>query len=81
MHKARSIKTWRREFGVGKFDWAAQSSDLSPTEHLWDKLEQRLRARPSRPASVCDLTNGLLEEWSKIPINTPKPCGRLSQKS
>ena len=24
----------------------------------------------TRPTSVCDLTNALLEEWSKISINT-----------
>ena len=70
VHKARSIKTWMTEFGVGELDWPAQSPDLSPIEHLWDELEQRLRARSSCPTSVCDLTNALLEEWSKIPINT-----------
>ncbi|KAL0147879.1 hypothetical protein M9458_056838, partial [Cirrhinus mrigala] len=70
VHKARSIKTWMTESGVDELDWPAQIPDLNPTEHLWDELEQRLRARPSRPTSVCDLTNALLEEWSKIPINT-----------
>ena len=52
-----------REFGVGELD-------LNQIEHLWDELEWRLRARPSRLTSVCDLTNALLEEWSKIPINS-----------
>ncbi len=70
VHKARSIKTWMSEFGVEELDWPAQSPDLNPIEHLWDELERRLRARPSRPTSVSDLTNALLEEWSKIPINT-----------
>jgi len=56
---------------VEELDWPAQSPDLNPTEHLWDELEQRLRARPSRPTSVSDLKRRkLLEEWSKIPINT-----------
>ena len=49
---------------------------LNQIEHLWDELEQRLRARPSRPTSVPDLTNVLLEEWSNIPHrHTLKPCG------
>ncbi|KAL7857365.1 hypothetical protein SRHO_G00162640 [Serrasalmus rhombeus] len=65
-----SIKTWMSEFGVEELDWPAQSSDLNPTEHLWDELERRLRARPSCPTSLSDLTNALLEERSKIPINT-----------
>ncbi|KAK3553743.1 hypothetical protein QTP70_007604 [Hemibagrus guttatus] len=68
--KARTIKTWMSEFGVEELDCPAQSPDLNPIEHLWDELERRLRARPSRPTSVPDLTNVLLEERSKIPINT-----------
>jgi len=55
---------------VEERDWPAQSPDLNSIEHLWDELERRLRARPSRPTSVSDLTNALLEKWSKIPINT-----------
>ncbi|XP_058230181.1 protein kish-B isoform X1 [Hemibagrus wyckioides] len=53
-------------------DWCggtSQSPDLNLIEHLWDELERRLRARPSRPTSMPDLTNALLEERSKIPIN------------
>ena len=44
--------------------------DLNLIEHLWDEIERRLRARPSCPTSVPDLTNALLEEWSNIPIDT-----------
>ena len=70
VHKARSIKTWMREFDVDELGWPAQSPDLNLTEHLWDELEWRLRAGPSHPTSVCDLTNALLDKWSKNPINT-----------
>ena len=70
VHKARSIKTWMSVFGVEELDWPVQTPDLPPIEHLWDELEWRLRTRPSRPTSVSDLTNTLLEEWSKISIDT-----------
>ncbi|KAI4881816.1 hypothetical protein NFI96_031873 [Prochilodus magdalenae] len=70
VHRASSIKTWRSESGVEELDWPAQSPDLHPIEHLWDGLEWRLRARPSRPTSMSDLTDVLLEEWSEIPIIT-----------
>ncbi|KAI4888196.1 hypothetical protein NFI96_018638, partial [Prochilodus magdalenae] len=62
VHRASSIKTWRSESGVEELDWPAQSPDLHPIEHLWDGLERRLGARPSRPTSVSDLTNVILEE-------------------
>ena len=47
------------EFGVEELDWPAQSPDLNPIEHLWDELERRLQARPTRPTSVPDLINAL----------------------
>ena len=53
-----------------ELDWSVQSSDLNPIEHLWDELERRMQARPSRPTSVSDLTYAFLEEWSKSPLNT-----------
>ncbi|KAI4883856.1 hypothetical protein NFI96_003701 [Prochilodus magdalenae] len=62
VHRASSIKTWRSESGVEELDWPTQSPDLHPIEHLWDGLEWRLRARPSRPTSESDLTHVLLEE-------------------
>ena len=65
------------EFGVEELDWPAQSPDLNTFEM---NLSGDCKNRPSHPTSVPDLTNALLEEWSNIPIDTPKPCGRPSQK-
>jgi len=70
VHKARSIKTWLEEFGVEELDWPSLSPDLNPIEHLWEELECRLQARPSRPTSVPDLTNALFAEWAQIPTDT-----------
>ena len=58
MHKARSIQKWFDEISVEELDWPAQSTDLNPIEQLWDELERQLRARPNRPTSVPNLTNG-----------------------
>ncbi|KAI4881871.1 hypothetical protein NFI96_029580 [Prochilodus magdalenae] len=75
VHRASSIKTRRSESGVEELDWPAQSPDLHPIEHLWDGLEQRLRARPSRPTSVSDLTHVLLEEWEGVSPGNPAGTG------
>ena len=58
---------WLVKIGVEELDWPAQSRDLKPIEHIWDKLECRLRARLNRPTSVPDLTNALVAEWKQIP--------------
>jgi transposase len=55
---------------VPEMDWPAQSPDLIPTEHLWDKLERRLRSRPQRPTTLTALATALQEEWAAIPPET-----------
>lgn len=66
----RSTKTWLDKLGMVELDWPAQSTDLNPTEHLWEELEQPLQARPSRQTAVPDLTTALLAEWAQIPTDT-----------
>ena len=70
------------EFSIKELDWPAQSPELNLIKHLWGELERRLRARPSRPTSVSDLTNALLGRMVKTSHkHTLKPCGKLVQKS
>lgn len=69
-HTAHVITTWFEAMDVEKLDWPAQSPDLNPLEHLWDELERRLRARPTRPRNRTELFAMLKEEWSRIPVET-----------
>ena len=76
VYKARSIKTRIRVFGVDELDWPAQCPDHNRIEHLWGESEQRLRARPSRPTSVCDLTCASGRMVKNSHKHSPEPCGK-----
>jgi hypothetical protein len=67
VHKATSKQKCFVEIDVEEIDWPAQSPDLNRIEHLWDELESRLQARPNRPTSVPNFTNGLMAEWKQVP--------------
>lgn len=43
-------------------DWALQSQDLNPTEHLQNELEHRSWAVSHHPTSAPDLTDALVFE-------------------
>lgn len=44
--------------------------DLNPVEELWEELDWRLRAKPSHPTAVSDLTDALLDKWATTPTYT-----------
>jgi transposase len=47
--------------------WPAYSSDISPIEHVWDALDQRVRHRVPVPANIQKLRTAIEEEWDNIP--------------
>lgn len=63
--------------GVEELDWPAQNSGLNPTEHAWDELDQRLRARPSTSSAW---HHKFSSRWmgKNSHRNPPKPCRKPS---
>ena len=52
---------------INLMQWPGQSPDLNPIEHLWDKLERRIRQQDPPPTSEKKLAEILQKEWKKIP--------------
>lgn len=80
VHQCTGLGPWRH--GWVKLVWknlTEPHSFVTSTKRTplpW--LHWKLWARPSRPASVSDLTKVLLEDWPKISINTlPNLMGSL----
>ena len=64
-HTAKLTKNWMARERISLLDWPAQSPDLNPVEHLWDKLCRQLgcRAFPNNE----ELWQHLQEQWQLIP--------------
>ncbi len=43
---------------------------MSPIEHVWDALDQRIRQRFPVPANIQQLRTAIEEEWTNIPQAT-----------
>ncbi|KAL0177178.1 hypothetical protein M9458_026072 [Cirrhinus mrigala] len=50
--------------------WPAYSPDMSPIEHVWDALDQRIRQHVPVPANIQQLGTAIEEEWTNIPQAT-----------
>ena len=51
-HRARIVQHFLQQNNVDHLDWPAQSPYLSPIEHVWDILGQRVRQRVPRPRTL-----------------------------
>ncbi len=58
------------EARVPQMEWPALSSDLNPTENLWDQLSRRAEGRNPAPQNLRSLREALQEEWDAMPHAT-----------
>ena len=65
-HTARSVRDFLQDRNVSVLLWPAKSPDLNPIEHVWDLLDQRVRARAIAHRNRWELAGALLEEWCNI---------------
>ena len=66
-HQARIVQQFLQQNNMDHLDWPARSPDLSPVEHVWDILGQRVGQRVLRPRTLQALSAVLQEEWRRIP--------------
>ena len=69
-HVARVCQDFLANNNIAPLAWPPYSPDLTPTEHMWDELDRRVRKRRNPPATLAQLRNALIDEWNNIPMRT-----------
>ena len=73
-HTSKKAKKWMEDNQITLLDWPAQSPDLSPIEHLWTHVKNKLKEYETPPKGVWDLWERAAEKWGEIP---PEVCQNL----
>ncbi len=69
-HVARICTQFLEAENIPVLAWPAYSPDMSPIEHVWDALDQRIRQRVPVPTNIQQLRTAIEEEWTNIPQAT-----------
>ncbi|XP_068083479.1 uncharacterized protein [Anabrus simplex] len=81
-HVQRITRGVLREPDIQEMEWPAESPDLNPIEHVWDRLDDRsVCERPVTPQTLQDLEQALIEEWDLIAqLECKCSCIQISYK-
>ncbi|GFX82377.1 transposable element Tcb2 transposase [Trichonephila clavipes] len=66
-HRTLAVEELLESEDITRMDWPAYSSDLNPTEHVWDALGRHIAARLHHPEITRQLKHLLIEEWALLP--------------
>ena len=47
-HRAAIVNNWLKRNEIKRLEWLSFSSDLNPIEHLWDRIERRMKKEPPK---------------------------------
>ena len=72
VHIARIIQDWFSEYEdqLSHLLWPPQLPDLNITQHLWSMCERNVRQCILLASSLSELSDILIDEWYKIPLQT-----------
>ena len=65
-HVARICRQFLNRNNINMLPWPAVSLHMNPTEHIWDYIGRKVRAR-GNVHNLTDLENALIQEWNNIP--------------
>jgi hypothetical protein len=64
-HSSVIVRRFLEESGIKVLDWASQSPDLNPIEHLWAHMKKELNSKHFK--NVDELKEALKSIWKEIP--------------
>ncbi|GFX35688.1 transposable element Tc3 transposase [Trichonephila clavipes] len=65
-HLAVLIDDFLEMENIQRMSWLANSTDLTPIEHVWDILGRPIAALSHPPSSVTELKRTLQEDWNRL---------------
>ena len=73
-HTSKKATKWFEDNDINVLDWAPQSPDINPIEHLWQHIKRRLGEYSIMPKGVWEIWERVAEVWNEIP---PEVCQNL----